>query len=177
MFGDRMTQLHGSQVVLQLMSEADVDAITEILADPQVAMWWGQWDRERVKEEFTDSDLGVYVIRPLIDGEPGPVIGSAQYFEELSPDFKHAGMDVFLDGRYRGKGYGADVIRTLCRHLFYDRGHHRIVVDPDARNEKAIAAWKSVGFRQVGLMRMSQRGPDEQWHDSVMLEALKDEVV
>ena len=84
MFGDRMTQLHGSQVVLQLMSEADVDAITEILADPQVAMWWGQWDRERVKEEFTDSDLGVYVIRPLIDGEPGPVIGSAQYFEESS---------------------------------------------------------------------------------------------
>lgn len=176
MFRDPIARLYGARVVLEPMTADDVDAITAILADPEVATWWGQWDRERVAEEFVDTDLGVYVVRPLIYGQPGPVIGSAQYYEELSPDFKHAGMDVFLDASYRGKGHGADVIRTLSRHLFYDRGHHRLVVDPDARNEKAIAAWKSVGFQEVGIMRQSQRGPDDEWHDSVMLEALKGEV-
>lgn len=176
MFGAPVTTLNGTLVVLERMTLDDVEAITAILADPAVSEWWGQWDADRVREEFVDSDLGVYVIRALIDGRLSEVIGSAQYYEECSPDFKHAGMDVFLAPGSRGKGYGADVIRTLSRHLFYDRGHHRLIVDPDARNEKAIMAWKSVGFHEVGVLRQSQRGPDGEWHDSVLLEALRGEV-
>jgi aminoglycoside 6'-N-acetyltransferase len=170
---DVLAQLHGTQVLLRLIAEEDVEPLSAILAQPVVARWWGRYDGDRVRAELLDStDTVVYAIEVA-----GEVVGSIQYSEETSPDYRHAGIDVFLSADHHGKGLGTDAIRTMARHLVHDRGHHRLVIDPQVDNDAAIRCYERVGFRKVGLMRAYERGPDGEWHDCLMLEVLKDELI
>ena len=57
----------------------------------------------------------------FVEGEPAGLI---QYYEENEPDFRHAGIDVFLSVGFQGRGLGADAVRTVARYLIDDRGHH-----------------------------------------------------
>jgi aminoglycoside 6'-N-acetyltransferase len=83
---------------------------------------------------------------------------------------------VTLHPRWHGRGLGADAVRRLARHLFEDRGHHRITIDPAAHNERAIRAYRRVGFRPVGVMRRYERGGDGTWHDGLLMDLLPEEL-
>ena len=160
--------LHGTATTLRPVRDEDVDLLAEILADPEVARWWGRFDRERVRRDFLESsDTVVYVIE--VDGE---VVGSIQYVEEPAPDYRHASLDVFLHSRWHGKGLGTDAVRTLSRHLIHDRGHHRLTIDPSVENEKAIRTYKRVGFQEVGVMRRYERNPRGEWQDCLLMDLL-----
>ena len=75
-----------------------------------------------------------------------PCVGYIQAVEEREPDFRHAGIDLFLRTSAQGRGLGPDAIRTLAAHLIDDRGHHRITIDPAAANEHAISAYTKSRF-------------------------------
>ena len=60
------------------------------------------------------------------------------------------------------------------RHLFDERGHHRITIDPAAANTRAIRCYEAVGFERVGVMRQYERGDDGTWRDGLLLELLRD---
>jgi len=105
-------------------------------------------------------------------GGGGEVVGGIQYHEEDDPMYRHAGMDIFLSTSHHGKGLGAEAIRVLARHLFEERGHHRLTIDPAADNEAAIRAYERVGFRRIGIMRKYERGPDGVWHDGLLMDML-----
>ena len=44
----------------------------------------------------------------------GEVVGYIQAVEEDEPDFRHAGIDLFLRTDAQGRGLGPDAIRTLA---------------------------------------------------------------
>ena len=67
-------------------------------------------------------------------------------------------------------------MRTLARHLFDALGHHRLTIDPALANERAIAAYRKVGFKPVGVMREYEMGADGTWHDNLLMEVLADEL-
>lgn len=170
--GDRTT-LHGAHVLLRPPLDADVPRLTEILSHPGVAAWWGRWDVERVRCELVDpGDESV----PFAIELDGKVIGYIQYWEETDPDYRHAGIDLFLDPAWHGRGLGADALRTVARHLFADRGHHRLTIDPAAHNHRAIRSYQRVGFRPVGVMRRYERGPDGTWHDGLLMDLLPEDL-
>ena len=73
--------------------------------------------------------------------------GSLQVAEEDEPDFRHAGIDLFLATDHQGRGLGPEAIRVAARYLFEVRGHHRLTIDPAAQNLRAIHAYERVGFR------------------------------
>ena len=152
----------------------DAPALADILAQPGVARWWGAFDQERVEKELIvgEPDLRVYAIE--VDGR---LVGAIQSYEEAEPEFRHAGIDLFLADEMQGHGVGPTAIRLLARRLIDEDGHHRIVIDPAADNERAISAYEKVGFRQVGRMRRYQRMPDGTWIDGLLMELLADELI
>jgi len=96
-----------------------------------------------------------------------------QYAEELTPQYRHASIDLFLDPVVHGRGVGRDAVRTLARYLIEDRGHHRLVIDPAADNEAAIRCYAAVGFRPVGVMRAYEHDVDGPgWHDGLLMDLL-----
>ena len=85
-------------------------------------------------------------------------------------------LDLFLAGDMLGRGLGTDTLRTVLRHLFEVRGHHRALIVPAADNERAIRSYKRVGFRPVGILRQAERGPDGRWRDALAMDLLAAEL-
>ena len=162
---------HGERVLLRRVRAADADRLLEILCEPEVARWWGAYDAKRVREDLIEPpDEIVYAIE-----SGGELIGAVTYSEETTPDYRHAGLDIFLTTDRQGQGLGSEALRLLARHLFDERGHHRLTIDPAAANERAIRAYERVGFRPVGVMREYERGPDGTWHDGLLMDLLATE--
>jgi aminoglycoside 6'-N-acetyltransferase len=165
--------LHGQAVRLRPVTTRDAARLTEILAYPEVAQWWGAFDLDRVQRELIDPADATVAFAVEADGQ---VIGLVQYWEENEPDYRHAAIDLFLDPAWHGRGLGADAVRTLARFLFEHRGHHRITIDPAAHNQRAIRSYQRVGFRPVGIMRRYERAPDGSWHDGLLLDLLPEDL-
>ncbi len=161
-----MVELRGERLLLRPATEEDVETIARILAEPAVTRWWGTYDAERVREDLPGS----FVI--VIDGT---VQGWLLVNEETDPDYRHVAFDISLATAFQGEGYGPEALRTAIRH-FAAAGHHRFTIDPAAHNEHAISAYRSLGFKPVGLMRQYERGLAGTWHDGLLMDLLADEL-
>ncbi|MFE6777483.1 aminoglycoside 6'-N-acetyltransferase [Streptomyces sp. NPDC057702] len=156
-------ELRGENVVLRPTTDADGAVLDAIVREPEVAAWWAP------PEEYGD------MLAVVVDGE---VVGAVQYEEEDDPEFRHAGIDIFLTARVHGRGLGTDVVRTLARWLVAERGHHRLTIDPAAGNAAAIRSYGKVGFQPVGIMRAYARDHQTgRWQDALLMDLLADELV
>jgi aminoglycoside 6'-N-acetyltransferase len=163
------TELHGDRVTLRPLREADLPRLVEIGRTPEVSRWWPDVDEPRLRRKLERGTA--FAVE-----EDGEVIGLAQWWENDAPDFRHAGIDLFLAPERHGRGLGRDAVRTLARWLVAERGHHRITIDPAVANEAAIRCYEAVGFRRVGILRRYWRGPDGRWHDGLLLDLLAEEL-
>ncbi len=84
-------------------------------------------------------------------------------------------IDIFLATSRPGEGLGTEAIRLLAHHLFEERDHHRLTIDPAADNAAAIREYEKVGFRRVGIVRNCERGPDGTWHNGIPMDILREE--
>lgn len=164
-----MVVLRGKRVLLRAGRLEDTDALVRIQNEPEVVQWWGDADIEEIGEEFIGTD------ECFIIEVSGKVIGGIQYGEEDDPMYRHANVDIFLTPSRHGQGLGAEAIQVLARHLFEERNHHRLTIDPAADNAAAIRAYEKVGFRRVGIMRKYERGLDGVWRDGLLLDMLREE--
>jgi aminoglycoside 6'-N-acetyltransferase len=160
-------EFRGERVILRPLDERDVPRVVVLAADPSVSRWWPGVTAEAVQKELALS------LAVTLEGE---VIGLAQYYEETDPDYRHAGIDLFLGAPWQGHGLGTDTVRTLARYLVHDRGHHRLIIDPAAENAAAIRCYEGVGFKRVGVMRRYERGPEGEWRDGLLLDLLAEEL-
>lgn len=167
-------ELRGRAVVLRPTTPADAPALAAILAEPEVARWWGDFDLERVMSDLVEGDPEE---ENLVIEHEGAVVGYIQAVEENEPDFRSAGIDLFLRTDAQGRGLGPDAILALARHLIDERGHHRLTIDPAADNARAIAAYSKLGFEPVGRMRRYQRMRDGRWVDALLMDLLAEELV
>ena len=146
--------------------------LAEIQREPSVLRWWGEPDLDELERKAHGTDEATaFAIE--VDGR---LVGLIQYYEEDDPDYRHAGIDIFLGADSQGRGLGTEAVRVLARHLVDDLGHRRLVIDPAAANAPAIRAYEKVGFKTVGVMREHWRGPDGEWHDGVLMDLLAREL-
>lgn len=122
------------------------------------ARFWGMADhtREQVREiyEFVDSLPTHHAYLALRDGVP------AALFQTYEPDADPVGecydvqpgdFGIHLliapaEGEGAVKGYTEALLTAFVAYVFSDPAHLRVVVEPDARNEKALARMVRVGF-------------------------------
>src|SRR4051794_19510774 len=129
-----MTRLDGSRCVLTALRPEHAEGLREIRRQPEVLRWWRALEPDFPLADDTESVRFTVLLRDdtgAIDPRPR---GMIQYFEENEPDYRHAGIDVFLDPSASGRGLGREVVAVLARHLVADRGHHRLTIDPAADN-------------------------------------------
>jgi aminoglycoside 6'-N-acetyltransferase len=165
-------ELRGERVVLRPLRVDDAPRLAELAAHPDVARWWPDLNEaELVEKAEGKPNEGFFAV--VHEGE---TIGLVQYLEDTDPEYRHAGIDLFVGAAYQDRGLGTDALRTIVRHLVHDRGHHRLTIDPVAHNARAIRAYRKVGFRPVGVMREYQREPDGTWSDGLLLDLLAREL-
>lgn len=166
-----MTSLRGDRVLLRPAVPADIPTLELIRREPSVERWWGLLEEGELANDIAAGDGRILAVE--VDGA---VIGSVQWYEEKEPAFRHAGMDLYLTSETQGQGFGTEVVRLLANWLIHDRDFHRLVIDPAAGNERAIAAYAKVGFKPAGVLRHSWRAPDGTWEDQLLMDLLAAEL-
>jgi aminoglycoside 6'-N-acetyltransferase len=170
---EAMAPLDGAGIHLRPASAAEHGALATILRDPSVADWWQVADVDAdVAELLGDPELAIWLIE-----EAGSVRGLVMAGEETDPMYRHASIDIALVAEGQGRGLGSAAVRTVARWLIDRRGHHRLIIDPSAENQRAIATYAKVGFRPVGVLRAYERWRDGSWHDGLLMDLLADELL
>jgi aminoglycoside 6'-N-acetyltransferase len=160
--------LGGEPLRLRPLAEGDLAAVEAMLAEPDVAQWWGRHDTAQIRRDLIeDPEWAVLAIEVA-----GAFAGIVAYGEEDDPMYRSASVDITLAEGRRDRGLGPAAITLLARWLYEERGHHRLTIDPAASNERAIRAYESVGFRRVGVLRRYERGPDGVWRDGLLMDLL-----
>jgi aminoglycoside 6'-N-acetyltransferase len=156
-------------MLLRGLSGGDAAELLRIHSTPEVARWWGEPEPGFPMSDDPESTR----LSIVLDGR---IAGLIEYWEESTPRYRHATVDVFLDPAVHGRGLGTEAVRRVVRHLIERHGHHRITIDPAADNAAAIRAYEKVGFRPVGVLREYERDGDaETWHDGLLMELLAGE--
>jgi aminoglycoside 6'-N-acetyltransferase len=154
-----------ADLVLRPVADGDEAELRRIRATPEVVRWW-----DAPEEKFPWDEPDVTCLTIEVDGA---VAGMIQFGEESDPKYRHASIDLFMDPDLHGRGLGTEAVRRVVSHLFDERGHHRITIDPAVENAAAIRSYEKVGFRSVGVMRQYERdvGGDA-FHDGLLMELL-----
>lgn len=158
-----MKPITGRVVAIVEPGDDELQAMQDIRRLPEIIEWWGP----------DDGVAGMLAIMVA-----GTVVGAIQFDEEDDPQYRHAGIDLFIDPAHHRRGYGSDAVRALARWLCTERGHHRITIDPAAANTPAIRCYEKAGFRPVGIMRRYERvHEDRGWHDGLLMDLLAEDLL
>ena len=153
-------------MVLRPLAKGDEAELLRIHRTPEVELWWDVPDEGFPWSDEPESN------RLTIEVD-GAVAGLIQFYEEQTPKYRHATIDLFLDPALHGQGLGTEAVRRVVRHLIDELGHHRVTIDPGAENAPAIRSYEKVGFKPVGVMRRYERRMNsDQWRDGLLMELL-----
>lgn len=146
------------------LARSDFPMLLRWLHNPTVSEWWT--DPPTAIDELEgkyiprlDGSDQVYGFLALYDDRP---IGYLQWYR-LATEPEHpavslapsdsAAIDLFIgEDAYLHRGYGNPMIRAFLRTVVFtepDIGH--CAIDPCSGNTAAIAAYRKVGFRELGL--------------------------
>ena len=166
--------LRDGRVTLRPLEERDAGALAAIVEHPSVRRWWGSEESgSRSPEGFAEDARDEVAFAIEVDGKLAGWLG---FHEEDEPDYRHAGLDIFLAPEHQGVQLGQVALRLAAGWLVDERDHHRFTIDPACANVRAIRAYHTIGFRAVGVMRSYERGPDGAWHDALLMDMLAQEL-
>ncbi|WP_369260388.1 GNAT family N-acetyltransferase [Streptomyces sp. R35] len=176
--------IEGKLVRLRALRADDVDAQVRWRNDPEVVHWatgsdplFGPVTREAVAHfheiRLRDDPRAqqTFTVEDLADGR---AIGMVDY-RDLDSFAGRATVGITIGERDRwGGGYGSEALRLLLDHLFGALRLHRVELDTWSGNERAMRAFRAVGFVEEGRRRESVRVGDE-WYDGVEFGLLREE--
>lgn len=157
-----LPQLRSGDLELRPAQPSDAGALLTMLAEPAVAEWWGDNSEESILEELE----GAFTI--IVGGE---IAGLLECHEESDETYPEVALDIFLGTRFHNRGYGRRALRMAIDH-FARHGHHRFTIDPTVANVAAVAAYRAVGFRPVGILRSAEKAPSGEWRDALLMDLL-----
>jgi aminoglycoside 6'-N-acetyltransferase len=168
--------IEGPRLRLRPLTRADLPELRRC-SDPEVERFWGRAaaDDDELWTEAVAPGCGA--VFPFVVEEEGRGVGVMQYPHDCDrpEDEWQAGIDIYLgaDGS-RDRGVCTEAVRTLLRYLFEVKGVHRVTIDPEVGNARAIRSYEKAGFRFEGVLRHNDR-LDGRWVDTHYMAILGDE--
>jgi RimJ/RimL family protein N-acetyltransferase len=169
--------IEGERVVLRSRCAADVPYARAWYADPGTTRWLllpypktaEGYDVPAEPATFADVKL------TIVDRESDKPIGYAGLVNG-SPEHRRATAFLAVgDAAYRGKGYGADALRALCRFGFDTMNLAKVELEVVADNERAVRTYERLGFvREVHRRRALWT--NGAWRDEYLMGVLPGEL-
>jgi RimJ/RimL family protein N-acetyltransferase len=167
----------GDRVVLRARRESDVPYARRWYGDPETTRWLLRPypAGEDVYEVPAEPLSFGQVLLTVDDAETGTPIGTAGLLDG-SPEHRRATAFVTIgDSAFRGRGYGTDTVRTLCRYAFDAMNLAKVELEVLADNASALATYERLGFvREVHRRRALW--VDGAWRDELLMGLLPGEL-
>ena len=151
--------LRGDRIVLRARAESDVavlhrelydDVATRSRADSRP---WKPMSAGSVASPYAvtepNNETACFSVAEIATDE---LVGEALLWG-IDTHSRAANVGISLRPSFRGRGFGTEVARVLCRYGFTTRGLHRLQLDTLADNAAMRAVAVRVGFRAEGVLR------------------------
>lgn len=169
----------GEHVTLRAREPEDAPYLSAWQSDPETMRWWDRVYPPLPAEllaprlaaapapSFTDVSF------TIVDTATGTPVGWCGLHGASAPDHgpsaehRNASIAVMIgDASFRGRGYGTDATRTLCRFGFERMNLVRLSLEVFPGNVAARRTYERLGFVEEGVQRACfwKRG---EWHDLV----------
>ena len=163
----------GELITLRARRADDVPHAKRWYADPETTRWLLDEAHDYV---VPDEPTAFGDVRFTVDDTAtGTPIGTAGLVG-ASPEHRHATAFVVVgDAAYRGRGYGTDTMRTLCRFAFASMNLAKVELEVIAGHAAAVSLYERLGFvREVHRKgALWVRGA---WHDEYLMGLLPEEL-
>lgn len=111
----------------------------------------------------------------VFDKTSGECAGSTRFYD-IQPQNNMLQLGYTWYGeKFRGTGLNKHCKFLLLQFAFEDLNMYRVEFRADARNERSIAAMKSIGCKPEGILRSHMWLEDGTRRDSIVLSILKEE--
>jgi RimJ/RimL family protein N-acetyltransferase len=147
--------------------------------DPEVALPLGDeahtlFSLEAEQESIARIQKNHDPIFSILDLATGEVIGRGMLFDVNRVD-RCAELGIVIGEKsYWNRDYGQDATRLLLEFGFNYLNLNSILLGVFSFNERAIACYRKIGFREIGRRRQARLIAGK-WHDVVFMDLLADE--
>ena len=169
--------LTGELVTLRRHAPQNVDAFRRWYADPEIARL-ARYQEAPMRAEEIDRFFAARVVGPdalamaVHERSTDRLIGTCA-FSQLDGDNGSALYHITIgESGAWGHGYGTEATRLMVDHAFGTLGLHRIALFVFEFNERAIRAYRRVGFVIEGRSRESV-WRDGRWWDELAMSILE----
>jgi RimJ/RimL family protein N-acetyltransferase len=104
----------------------------------------------------------------IADAETDAAVGYVQV-TEMDLVSGHGRLGIAVDADQRGRGYGREAVVLVGGHVRTVFGLRKLVLDVRADNKAAVDLYRSLGFREVGVLEAHFRVGDA-YHDVLVME-------
>lgn len=171
-------KIEGEKVYLSPMCLEDAEKYVEWFCDRKTSDGLTQTakllsveaEREWIEKTLKNNEY----IFSIIDAQSDKLIGNCGIHDIKYKD-RTATLGIFIgEESNRSKGIGSEVLTLLLDYGFNMLNLHNIKLDVFSFNERAIACYKKVGFKEYGR-RHECYFLDGKYHDSISMEILEND--
>jgi RimJ/RimL family protein N-acetyltransferase len=170
-FGDSI--LTGERVRLRQLRDEDIPQLCDWWRDPTTGLLQYQSVRPAPDSELAElfrkwsMNSGDDVGLSIETREGRELLGHVALFG-VRLATRCATIGIVLGRQFWSQGYGTDAMRVVVRYGFAELGLHRLQLGLWSYNTRALAAYRTVGFREEGRRRESVFH-DGVWYDEVLM--------
>lgn len=140
------------RVRVRPMTEADLDRVTEI----EVRSFSVPWKRRTFRSLLDREDAELWVVEPVADPSSSVVAYLVLWFAGDEAEL----ADVAVAREHRGRGLGALLVGRAVERA-RARGAGSLFLEVRASNERALALYRSRGFRVISVRKGYYTRPRE----------------
>lgn len=172
-------KLTGTQCYLSPLSLDDAAKMAEWENDLAVTLPLGDeayntTSQEKLTEDLRGALQAKMHIFGILDLATDQLIGRCVLFN-VDPVNRSAMLGIFIGEKdFWGKGYGSEAVQLLVEFGFYLLNLNSIELGVFAFNERAVAAYRKVGFKEIGRRRQA-RIIGEKKYDVILMDLLAEE--
>ena len=170
--------LEGRLVRLRAIEPSDRERAVAWLNDPEVTYYLTEryerspdastWLSDGPANGFADG------VRLAVETKDGAHVGAVNLYR-LQPEDRKGGLGIIIgEKEHWGRGYGSDAIVTLLGFAFREMNLNRVWLTVMDGHERAIACYRSCGFREEARRRREVYKHGRYW-DFIVMGILRDE--
>lgn len=168
-------KLKGKRLYLSPINVEDYEIYTKWMNDLSTAIPLGQVTsnfglikEKKALEKMSQQDHQFAIV--LNDGDQ--LLGNCSLYD-VNHIHKTASLGLFIgDEDNRNKGYGSEAIQVILSYAFKILNLNNVMLKVFSFNERGIAAYRKIGFKEIGRRRQCYE-MDDKYYDDVFMDILK----
>ena len=152
----------GETINLRAVERHDVPLLHSWFNDPVVMDGWG-WSAPARSIQHVAGQVEDWLARETAVDRPEALIAESLAGDPIGlivlrverPEARAVELSLLVDADHWGEGFGLDMMQTVLEACFGGWGVHRIGVRVEAGNERALALYRRLGFKEEGLLRQA----------------------